>query len=165
MRGDAGSENTLLCDPSTLPFTFTPKVTQKRCQVLPPGLLSFCTTALPNTWAVGWWMDVSGADLWMEEKSSSWKVLRCIQVLSYLSPQDIQLWQPSGCPGKPKSHEILDFMEQRCLNTKSYPTPYKLPRVFLQANARLAQNEIPNLDNSLRTWPVEPTLLDMANGG
>ncbi|KAK4832026.1 hypothetical protein QYF61_020541 [Mycteria americana] len=50
------------------------------------------------------------------------------------SPPEVQIpWVP-------------EFMGQRCSNTKPHPTPYKLLRVLLQADARPAQNENLNLD-------------------
>lgn len=52
-------------------------------------------------------------------------------------------------------------MGRRCSNTKPCPTPYKLLRVLIQADARLAQNEILNLDKRVLTQPSESILLDM----
>lgn len=54
-------------------------------------------------------------------------------------------------PHKSKSHRILELLGRRHANTKPCSAPYKLPRVLLQADARLTQNEIPNLDKGVST--------------
>lgn len=131
------------------------------CCVIPPLCHSLLPSGLPSLatritfvlhltleqWVDGWMSQMS-----VFEKRRNPVPERCLDVSKFLvtyrhkisSSGSLQVALASQNP-----FEILDFMGQRCLSIKPYPTPYKLPRVFLQADARLAQNAIPNLDNRL----------------
>ena len=105
--------------------------------------------------------------LWKELKPSSSKVLTCIWFPSCLLPHldssgnsqvAAQLPQKPPrvqIPWGPWIHGTKTFKHQ------TLPHSLKLLTVLLQADARLAQNEILNLDKGVLTWPSKPILLDM----
>lgn len=103
----------------------------------------------------------------------SWNTIlkRCLKAFDFLfvSPSFRTLWQLSGCwtaitncPPHPKSksHGVPGFMAQRCSNTKPCSAPYRLLRILLQADARLAQNKNTE-DKGVLTLSGEPILLDI----